>query len=246
MTAPIRRTFERPSRALWLSEPWRAWVDGISLMSAGSTLAEAPRGDGHGVLVLPGFLADDASTGGIRHALGAAGYLVRPWHLGHNLGPLTRLADGAVEGLARFYEETGRPVSLVGWSLGGLFARELARRFPDRVRNVVTLGTPLQLGRDDAPELTTVGHIYESLRPYHGDFLDGSAAAPIPMPSTSVYSRTDGIVPWQACLQEDGPLSENVEVSASHLGMGWHARTLAVVLDRVAQPEGAWEPYRGV
>jgi pimeloyl-ACP methyl ester carboxylesterase len=235
--------FKRPSKALAWSEPWRAWVDGISLLTAGPALAEAPRGDGHGVLVIPGFLTDDTFTFVLRDALRAAGYRVRAWNLGHNLGPIRWLADGAVSRLGRHHEETGRSVSLVGWSLGGLFARELARRFPDRVRNVITLGSPLQLSQEESG-LTSVGHLYQTLRPYHGDFLDGRSAAPLPMPSTAVYSRTDGIVPWQACLQEVGPKSENVEVSASHLGMAWHPGTIAVVLDRLAQAEGAWEHYR--
>jgi pimeloyl-ACP methyl ester carboxylesterase len=228
---------------LWWSEPWRAWVDGVSMLGAMQALAEAPRGDGHGVLVIPGFLTDDSSTFVLRNALRAAGYDVRAWHLGHNLGPTIWAVKRAIMGLNRHYDETGRPVSLVGWSLGGLFARELARRYPDCVRSVITLGTPLQLSQDDCG-LTSVGHLYKPLRPYHGDFLDTPGAAALPMPSTAVYSRTDGVVPWEACMQDVGPLSENVEVTASHLGMAWHPRTIAVVLDRLAQVEGEWEHYR--
>src|SRR4029079_11587508 len=105
-TAPNQREFKRPAKALLWSEPWRAWADGISLLGAMQALAEAPPGDGHGVLVIPGFLTDDSSTFVLRNALRAAGYDVRAWPLGHNLGPTSWLADGAVMGLTRRYEET--------------------------------------------------------------------------------------------------------------------------------------------
>jgi pimeloyl-ACP methyl ester carboxylesterase len=184
-------------------------------VAAGPVLATAPRGDRHRVLVLPGFLADDRSTRPLRWFLRRLDYRVSGWRIGRNLGPTDRIIDGMLE---RFEALTvdGAPMSLVGWSLGGIYARELARRFPEAVRQVITLGSPIGL-----TDLT----------------------APIPVPSSAIYSRADGIVAWPASRQLDGPQAESIEVSGSHCGLGHNPSVLRIVAERLAQPGGAWAPY---
>ena len=133
-------------------------------------------------------------------------------------------------------------MSLVGWSLGGIYARELARAHPDAVRGVITLGTPFRdISATHAARLVPIRPGGRSLRDAHD--LRAYLRTPVPVPTTSIFSRTDGIVHWQSCLETEGPQRENVEVESSHTGMGFHAAVLAVVADRLAQPDGTWRPY---
>jgi pimeloyl-ACP methyl ester carboxylesterase len=232
----IAERIDPPSRAL-LALEGRAWLEFGALMAAWPLLARAPRGDGHPVLVLPGWLASDRSTWALRRFLRARGYHVHGWRLGRNLGPHPEMVSGLGRRFAALCERHERKISLVGWSLGGIYARELARRFPDAVRQVITLGSPLR-----GPATTSVSRFYA--RPA-GDTPERRARvmAPIPVPCTSIYSRTDGIVAWRSCLQDGGPCCENVEVRTSHCGMGHHPAVLLVIADRLAQPESAWRPY---
>lgn len=206
-------------------------------------LDQAPRGDGHPVLVLPGFLAPELSTAPLRRFLRALAYDARSWKLGVNRGPSDAVRVGLETRLRHLAERHGRAVSLVGWSLGGIFARELARSHPESVRCVVTLASPFRdITATHAARFVPMRPDGRSLHEAHE--LRAALGRPIPVPSTSVYSRTDGIVHWQSCLEEPGPLRENVEIACSHTGMGFHPDAFAVVADRLAQPEGRWRPYR--
>ena len=134
-----------PSMSLLLTEPARSLADLVTLPLAAPWLARAPRGDGHGVLVLPGLLASDSSTALLRRFLRLLGYDVRGWRLGRNLGPTGEVLDGLPARLGELASLTGGPVSVIGWSLGGIYARELARQRPGEVRRVITLGSPFAL-----------------------------------------------------------------------------------------------------
>lgn len=192
-------------------------------------LMQAPKGDGHPVLVLPGMLADDGSTFVLRRYLKMLGYQVHPWKLGRNWGPSTEIRDGIRARFKELSERYKRRVSIVGWSLGGIYAREIAREYPSLTRQVITLGSPFGAGYridgEPSPELAA------RLRP-----------AP-PVPCTAIYSKTDGVVPWEACLEIEGPQTDNIEVDASHIGMGVNALVLWAVADRLAQPEGNWKHF---
>ncbi len=166
------------------------------------------RGDGHGVLLLPGWLTDDAATAPLRHALRRLGYAAHGWGLGRNLGPTADVHAGLPRRLRALHAATGGPVSLVGVSLGGVLARRLAGEHPELVRRVVTLSSPFRL--------------YEDGR------------APGPVPTTSVFTRGDGIVPWQACV-EGWPGADDVEVRGSHCGLGHNRLALRVVTDRLGE-----------
>ena len=234
-----------PSSALLLTEPIRGLVDLAALPLASPWLATAPRGDGHGVLVLPGLLASDTSTLVLRRFLGLLGYDVRGWGLGRNRGPTEEVLQQLPRALADHVARTGGAVSLVGWSLGGIFAREIARLYPGQVRQVITLGSPF--AQRDRWGTHAEGP-YRRLRHLHADAgrLPNrlQVARPIRVPSTSVYSRQDGIVPWQACIEPETALHGNVEVRCSHIGFGVDPATLWLIADRLALPAGQHRPFR--
>lgn len=230
---------------LAVTEPLRALASAGALAATSPLLAVAPRGDRHPVLVLPGLLASDLSTTALRGWLRALGYPVVGWELGRNRGPTAEVVEALPGLVQRLADRHGSAVSIVGQSLGGVFARRLAQRTPAQVRSVVTLGSPFRLvGRraDDSPG----ARAYRRFAPLHSSRRLSTAdpARPLPVPSTSVYSRWDGVVDWRACLQRPGPRSENVGVHASHLGMGHDPAVLWVVADRLAQPAGDWRPFR--
>jgi pimeloyl-ACP methyl ester carboxylesterase len=237
----------RRRTVLAASEPVRAAASAGALAAALPLLRLAPRGEPHPVLVLPGLMASDVSTETLRRWLRGLGYPVVGWELGRNRGPTQEVVDALPKLIRRLTAQHGTPVSIVGQSLGGIFARRLALEVPDEVRQVVTLGSPFgppPRGGDDSP----AARLYRSYAPLHarGAAPGGRAriARPLPVPSTSVYSRWDGVVEWRACLQEVTPTSENVAVHASHLGMGFDPAVLWVVADRLAQPAQAWRPFR--
>jgi pimeloyl-ACP methyl ester carboxylesterase len=229
-----------PPIGLFAREQVRAARDVVAVRARRRLVTRVPRGDGHPVLVLPGLFAGDSSTAIMRRFLRRLCYDARGWKLGVNMGPKAELREALDRLLNHLVERHGRSVSLIGWSLGGIYARELARAHADRVRLVITLATPFRdISATHAARLVRPGgralHESRELRAY--------LRRPVPVPTTSIYSRTDGIVAWQSCLEEEGPMRENVEVECSHTGMGFHPDTLERVADRLAQPEGEWRPY---
>lgn len=230
-----------PPLSLFAQEQVRAVGELAAFGTRRALRGNVPRGDGHAVLVLPGFLAGDFSTAPLRRFLRELCYDARGWKLGINRGPTAVVREKLEARLAHLFERHGRKVSLVGWSLGGIYARELARARPERVRMVITLGTPF---RDiSASHAARLIPIRPRGRPLHqAAELRDALGRPLPVPTTSIYSRTDGIVHWRGCLEDEGPGRENVEVACSHIGMGWHHATWAVIADRLAQPEDDWRP----
>lgn len=230
-----------PSAALLALEA-RAYLEFGAGLASWPLLQRAPRGDGHPVLVYPGFGAGNLSTLLLRRFLKSRGYEAHPWRFRINLGPRPHMLRGMVEQLEDLYRRAGRKVSLIGWSLGGIYARELAKVMPELVRTVITLGTPFSGPR----RANNAWYLYELIT---GERVDEESyktvlSDPPPVPTTSIYSRTDGIVAWQCCLQGESPLTENIEVPASHVGMGANPFTLLVIANRLAQPEGQWQHYK--
>lgn len=227
----------RPSWALTLLEPLRfpvelSWSLAVDGLAAGSVL-----GGGRPVLVLPGFSADDALTRRLRSHLRKHGFEVHGWGLGRNHGLTDRLVDGL---LARFDEVAatqGRPVSVVGWSFGGLLARWLAHQRADQVLQVVCLGSPWR----PEGEVTRTTPLFERAARRHGlseraREIVGELRGPLPVPVTVLWSRTDGIVNWRGCAV-DGPHTENIAVPSSHTGLPANPLSLAAVTDRLAQED---------
>jgi pimeloyl-ACP methyl ester carboxylesterase len=233
-----------PSLPLYLSEPARAAAEYWAFLACAPLLAALPRGDKHPVLVLPGLLANDTSTLVLRLALRTLGYPVVGWQLGPNLGPTERAVRGMRERLDGLVQQHGRPASVIGWSLGGIFARELARHAPDDVRQVITLGSPFRLAHGDQTRAHAVFQRFSHLHVEQWELPLEHGRLPLRAPATSIYSALDGIVSWKACVDAVTPRSENIEVFASHLGLGHHPAVLWAVADRLAQPEGGWRPFR--
>lgn len=226
--------------ALELRAPWELW----SVLPSWPLLARAPAGDGHPVIVFPGLSASDGSTLPIRGYLQNLGYDISGWNQGYNFGPRAGILQTAKRQVMDTCEVTGKKVSLVGWSLGGIYARELAKELPDCVRSVVTMGTPFSGSHTSTNawrlfELTSGKDITRELQQF-----DLPVAPPVP--TTSIYSRTDGVVAWPASIQKpskSNPRTENVEVIASHIGLGLNPTAWWALADRLAQPEGQWKPF---
>jgi pimeloyl-ACP methyl ester carboxylesterase len=231
----------KPPGAFLLALEGRApWEFGAAI-AAMPLLRFMPPGDGHAVVFFPGFGASDLSTLPLRAFLGERGYRAYGWELRFNLGPRRGVLDRSLEHVRRIRRASGRKVSLVGWSLGGVYAREIAKLMPEDVRCVVTLGSPFT----GHPRANNAWRLYElasghSLDEHEHDTV---RAAPPGVPTTSIFSRSDGIVAWRCCLQEAGALCESIEVTASHIGMGLNPAAWFAVADRLAQREGRWKPF---
>ena len=215
--------------AFWMLRPW---------------IHAAPRGDGHPVLVFPGLLASDMSTRPLRSFLNAQGYAAHGWKLERNLGLRVGLEQAMLERIDEvFARHGGRKLSLVGWSLGGIYARQLAKRVPEKVRSVISLGSPFT----GSPKATNAWRVYEMASGQKVDSRDsqmfGPLASPPPVPTTSIFSRSDGICAWQTCINEESETVENMEVYGSHCGLGHHPAAVFAIADRLAQPEGEWTKF---
>jgi pimeloyl-ACP methyl ester carboxylesterase len=239
-----RRQVDGPALPLYLSEPGRAAADYGLYLATRPLLDRLPHGDGHPVLVLPGLLADDVSTRILRRVLRRLDYRVHGWRLGRNIGPTAACVAGLRDRMEDLSDRYGRPVTLIGWSLGGIFARDIARRSPESVRQVITLGSPFRLEHNGQSRATKVFDRYSHLHVEHRTLPLESEATPLPVPSTSIYSHFDGIVHWRTCLDLPGERCENIAVMASHLGLGHHPAAIWAIADRLAQPEGTWKPFR--
>jgi pimeloyl-ACP methyl ester carboxylesterase len=203
----------------------------------------APKGDGHPVLALPGFLASDLSMVPMRRYLRELGYDAYAWNLGRNLGGVANMRGALRDLLRRIYQATNRKISIIGWSLGGVYARDLALYAPEMVRSVITLGSPFA----GDIRATNATRLYELLTGEHVDNapeIRRAIAGDLPVPATSIYSRTDGIVNWRTSLLRACATAENIEVLfASHVGLGVNPATLWAVADRLAQAEGEFRHF---
>ena len=239
----VQSSATAPSRALLLLEG-RAIPELFGFAAALPTLAAlAPRGDGQPVLVLPGLTTGDRATLSLRNFLKTKGYPTYGWKMGLNLGPRPGVEQGLIDLVDGLADKHGRKVSIVGWSLGGIYARQLGKMMPDRIRQVISLGSPF----GGHPRATNAWRVYEMASGQssdHGDrHMGGEIAAPPPVPTTAIYSKTDGICAWQNCIEVKSDIAENIEVKASHCGLGHHPAVVYAVADRLSQPEGGWKPF---
>lgn len=236
-------TMKPPSRLLFALELRTFSELGGFVASLPLLTALAPRGDGHPVLVLPGLVTSDRSTVALRGFLKSKGWDAHGWELGRNYGPLPGIERRMIERVEALHEKSGRKVSLVGWSLGGIYARQLAKMLPDKVRQVVTLGSPF----NGDPRATNAWKLYEFTSGHKVDdrerHMGGAISEPPPVPTTAIYSRTDGICAWRTCMERETGIAENIEVEGSHCGLGHHPAAVYAVADRLAQPDGAWTKF---
>jgi hypothetical protein len=225
----------------------RALAEIGSFYGARRLLARSsPRGDGHPVMVLPGFMASDALTRALRDFLATLGYEVHPWELGRNPGLRLELCEKLEARIARIRAASHRRVSLIGWSLGGLYARAISHRMCDDVRQVITLGTPFNVSADDAAH-GAIARAYVKLNPDAATdplMASGLVRLNTPVPSTSIFSMRDGIVPWQRCVENGDERTENIRVGGSHCGMTYNPVVLSIIAERLGQREHGWRPFR--
>jgi pimeloyl-ACP methyl ester carboxylesterase len=221
-----------PAARLALTE-LGAGLASLRLVPAAARLLNAPRGDGHVVVDIPGWKAPEISGAPMRAYLRGLGYDARGWGFGTNTGDPRRDVNRLVRQVLRLADESGSPVSLVGWSLGGVIAREVARRQPEVVRSVVTYGTPVVGGA----RFTAVARAYSSQESVDAEAVVRrlNAESPIRVPLTAVFTRRDGIVAWQACIDRHSPSVEHVEVSSTHIGLGFDPDVWEIVAHRVAR-----------
>ena len=215
---------------LVLGESRSPWEFGAFLLARPALQAVMPKGDGQPVLIFPGLGSDDDYSAPMRGLLNDSGYRTHPWKLGTNRGMRRGLFDAMKARLAELHDRYDEPINLVGWSLGGTFARELAKAMPDQVRQVITLGSPFadpfkRGGRGEASQM------FDDLH------------TPPPVPTTSIFTRTDGIIDWRTTLNPDHDRAENIEVAGSHIGLGFNPAVLYAVADRISQPAGEWAPF---
>jgi pimeloyl-ACP methyl ester carboxylesterase len=231
----------------------RAFFEIASLPYSLPLLMHAPHGDGHPVLLLPGFMGSEGSLIALEVYLRNRGYAVQTWGLGRNVGFRPGHASALEQKIRCMHHESGRKVSLVGWSLGGVFALYGAHQAQECVRNVITLGSPVTVdasGSAVPPLLKALyrliahpmGPAAHSMQPRAKTLRERKL---LPVPVSCLYSLSDGVVPPQeATLEGDASLHENVRVWGSHTGLGFNPLVLQIVADRLAQPEGQWQPYR--
>ena len=237
--------YRAPTPVLLATEAPRAGLDFAALLGTWPLLATARRGDGHPVLVLPGWLAGDPATVLLRNVLRGLGHNVSGWSLGTNRGPNVHVVEELRSRLERLHHDSGRRVSLVGWSLGGLYAQELARASPGSVRRLITLGSPVRRRNSWTQNASRIADLATCL-PRAAAVMPRPWAEPgsLRVPATSVYTRADGIVAWSTCRYGVGPRRENVEVRGSHLGLAHNPAVLWLLADRLGQNEGKWKPFR--
>lgn len=215
-------------------------------------LLNAPKGDNHPVMILPGFLASDRSTGMLRAFLKLKGYQPSGWGLGRNMGThivggKNLVSDRLLDKVIEYYVKHDQPVSLVGWSLGGILAREIARVIPDCIRQVISLGSPFNGPKGAAPMASRLFELINgNIAEREADAVAGMLRPP-PVPSSAIFSRTDGVAHWEACRDDwadENTMSENIEVRGSHLGLGHNPQVLWIIANRLAQPINEWKPFR--
>lgn len=227
------KSIKRPSLGLYFTEGFRAIKERVNSIQFRKKYQPKQQGDGHPVLVVPGFMTNDVSCKAIRNFVARIGYTPYPWGLGRNYANLEDL-EVLKSSMETIYKKHGVPMSIIGWSLGGVYARELAKANPSMVRQVITLGSPF----GGLQEPNNAAWIYNLIKGKKAKEIDqelvNSLPNPAPVPTTALYSKKDGIVSFRVCqeLKEDAT-HQNVEVQSSHLGMGFNKEVLQIIAERL-------------
>ncbi len=235
----------RPHPALSVSEPVRFLQETAALVIGRRLLRRLPRGDGHGVIVIPGFLGDDGLNRPLVRFLNELGYCASGWGLGRNLGPSPEREAAMLELVDNVSQRSGGKITLIGHSLGGIYARELSRMLPGKVRQVISLGSPFSHPQE-MPE-PPIAKLFRRLNPDMSEFENNrdAMAEPLSVPYTSIFTKGDGVVHWSQCVQGNGcQKTENIRVIGSHMGLTMNPAVRIIIADRLAQPEDEWQRFK--
>jgi pimeloyl-ACP methyl ester carboxylesterase len=219
----------KPSRLLYFTESLRSFIETIKGFLFLLFTQRTNEGKGRVVMVIPGLLASDFWTFVLRSFLKKKGFIVYGWELGTNLGNIEKLPLLS-EKIQSVSQSHNQKVILIGWSMGGLFNRTVCHQLPDYISRVITMGSPFA----DIHAPNHAQWVYELLNDEKDvdQKLISTLHLPTPMPSTAIYSKKDGIVPWQACMDKNADKDhKNVEVKSSHFGMGANPEVLNAVLN---------------
>ena len=237
-------TVSRPSLFWLFTESGRAITELSFSVPYRRFLTPKKRGDGHPVLVLPGFMSSDFSTGPLRQFIRDLGYTAYRWELGRNTAKV-KFIDMILERVDALYYMHGEKISLIGWSLGGVYARQVAKARPHAIRQIITLGSPFK----GVQQTNNVSWIYNLLSSKKQDqntdpkvFKD--IPLPAPVPTTAIYTKEDGIVPWRLCMEDEDETHQNIQVRGSHFGLGVNPSVLEVIADRLTYKTHNWRPFK--
>ncbi|MEM6396059.1 MAG: alpha/beta hydrolase [Bacteroidota bacterium] len=241
---PVDAVVDRPSLFWLFTEFSRAAAEMGFFIPYRKWIACKDIGDQHPVLVLPGFMASDRSTKPLRKFLQQSGYNAYGWDLGRNTAKVEFL-DILLDKLESIYELEGQKVSLIGWSLGGVFARQMAKSNPEMVRQVITLGSPFK-GVNQPNNIAWLYNLISGgkrVREVDPVLLEDLPLPP-PVPTTAIYTKEDGIVPWQLCMEEETDIHQNIQVRGSHTGLGVNPTVLEIIADRLLYKQSNWEYFQ--
>jgi pimeloyl-ACP methyl ester carboxylesterase len=222
----------------------------MALQASWSRLrSSVPQGDGAPVLVIPGLTFDDSRTEALRSFLDEIGYHAYGWGNGVNLGYDAKVAAHTGQRLDDIAHQHGRKVNVIGHSLGGIFARELAKNHPSQAERVITLGSPF--GGLPHPNSSVPGlrMVFGWINPVLDDLsknietVHARMMTPPSVPTSSVFTPIDGIVNALTCLNPKGRRTENIEIHSSHIGLVANPKSIVVMADRLAQDLHKWRPF---
>lgn len=242
----IPHNIDAPSK-FWFMVEGRAVIESLSVLLNQSMFARLPRGDGSPVMVLPGLGTSDISTVPLRNFLKKLGYRTYGWDMGLNVGYKPEFEDRLLIHLRKIYLKYHKPLKLIGWSMGGIYAREIAKLEHHAVSQVITMGSPFSGGKSQKTNVNTLYRLLngQRIRDTH-DSRANYLAEPPPVPTTAIYSKTDGVVSWQYCIEYgDQDELESIEVKGSHLGLGFNSMVWLILADRLAQDADNWKPFDG-
>ena len=229
----MTENIKKPSWFLNLTEGFRSFFEFLSCLYFLAFYKYTKQGNGQPVMVVPGLLGSDTSTGLLRKFITKLGYIAYGWGLGRNLGNMEdlKLLTKKIEDIHQKHQQK---VILIGWSLGGIYVRELAKANPEWIAQIFTLGSPF--ANLDAPNHAKwVFNLFNDM-----DKIDPVLRNQIPnhaaVPTTAIYSKQDGIVPWQACMeQKEDDWHKNIEVSGSHFGFTMNTAVFEIIKKSLPQ-----------
>lgn len=230
-----RAKIKRPSIFYHLAEGFRAIWESFKARKFIKSFSPEKKGNGKHVLVLPGLMGVDRLTKKLRTFINNIGYQAHPWGLGRNLGDTTTYLPKLEAKIDKLYQDRGEKIVLIGWSLGGIYARELAKLHPEKIEQVITLCSPFKIKHEKnyGEFIMNLTAKIKKFKPNPPELL-ANMGNPPPMPVTALYTKTDGIVPWEVCLENETDIHKNIELKCGHIAVIYHDEAMKIIADKLA------------